>query len=274
MYVVNIKYMKRIKVIPIILFFFACLAAYGLFIEPNNIQLTHLYSGDIGLKKILENKTAVFLTDIHMGKTGGLEKKVLKLLKNIEPDFIFLTGDFVKWRGDYKPALSFLSQLKAPDGVYAVMGDYDYSNSRKSCLFCHNKGAGKFTDKHPVKFLRNNTTQIVLPSGKLVIAGFDGDYDEGRSNYNGAEIILSHSPLFFKDLKSDKEVLVLSGDTHGGQVPLPSLVWSVFGYEKNAKFNYGLFKDGKKTMYVSRGIGTSHIRFRLFCKPEVVVLHF
>ena len=69
---------------------------------------------------------------------------------------------------------------------------------------------------------------------------------------------------------------MLAGDTHGGQIPLPFPSWllRLIGYEKNASYSQGYFKKGNAKMYVSRGIGTSHIPIRLFRKPEIVVLHF
>jgi predicted MPP superfamily phosphohydrolase len=67
---------------------------------------------------------------------------------------------------------------------------------------------------------------------------------------------------------------MLAGDTHGGQVPLPAWFLRIAGYDKNVLYNQGLFEEGGKKMFVSRGIGTSHIPIRLFRKPEIVVLHF
>lgn len=252
----------------------ACLAFYGFFIEPEHLEVTHLWPDNPVLKDKLKGKIAVQLSDIHIKKIGSLEKRVLSLLEEIKPDFIFLTGDYVKWDGDYEPALSFLSQLKAKNGIYAVMGDYDYSNSRKSCLLCHEKGTGEVTKRYSIMFLRNTKTDIVLPKDKVTIAGIDKDYEDKAIDIAGANIVLSHSPLSFDEIKSEDEVLMLSGDTHGGQIPLPSWLWSILGYEKNARYDHGLFKEGKKTMYVNRGIGASHVRFRLFRKPEIVVLHF
>lgn len=86
-------------------------------------------------------------------------------------------------------------------------------------------------------------------------------------------ILLIHNPLLF-ELIADQDVLVLAGDTHGGQLPLPACLLKRLGYKKNALYSQGLFKKGKKQMFVSRGIGTSHIPVRLFRKPEIVALHF
>jgi predicted MPP superfamily phosphohydrolase len=46
------------------------------------------------------------------------------------------------------------------------------------------------------------------------------------------------------------------------------------GYKKTALYCEGIFKNGYKKMFVSRGIGTSHFPIRLFRQPEVVVFHF
>ena len=203
-----------------------------------------------------------------------MKKKLLEIIDEIKPDYIFLTGDYVKWGKGYDTALDFLSRLKAKAGIYAVMGDYDYSNSRKSCLFCHEKGAGEFTKDHNIKFLRNNKVDISLTDGKVSFAGIDREYEDGEKNIANSEIVLSHSPLFIDEFETENEVLILSGDTHGGQIPLPGVIWKLLCYEKNAKYSQGLFKKGNTSMYVSRGIGTSHIPFRLFRRPEVVVVHF
>jgi len=256
--------------------------AYGFGIEPCQLEVRHLEIKGAEFKKVLEGKIAVHLSDLHIDKIGGREQKVLKLIDELKPDLIFLTGDYVKWDGDYEPALNFLAKLKAKIGVWAVIGDYDYSVSRKSCLFCHIPGTGKPTKRHNVHFLRNSVEQVNLPNGQLLIAGLDEGFEETFLNgetlqssiKNAPGIMLSHNPLSFDQLDKDQHVIVLAGDTHGGQIPLPSWVWGLLGYEKNARYNQGYFQDGNKKMYVSRGIGTSHLPIRILRRPEIVVFHF
>ena len=105
------------------------LSIYALFIEPQRVKTSHLYINDTELSLILKNKKAVHISDLHINKIGFREKTALKIIEGIKPDLIFLTGDYVDWNGDYSPALMFLSKLEAPLGVWAVMGDYDYSFS-------------------------------------------------------------------------------------------------------------------------------------------------
>jgi len=261
---------------------FLMLVVYGIWIEPYQVDVQHLKIKDIRINKALEGKIAVHISDLHINNIGKREKKVLKIIEDLKPDLIFLTGDYVKWSGDYEQALTFLSKLKAHIGVWAVMGDYDYSCSRKSCLFCHEQGSGKPTRQHRIKFLRNEMERVSLSEGYVWLRGIDPNaelnYTPGEKTHFFKEkipaIILSHDPLTFNLIDKDQDVLMLAGNTHGGQIPLPSWLWSILGYEKCARYNQGFFREGRKRMYVSRGIGTSHLPLRILRPPELVVLHF
>jgi uncharacterized protein len=255
---------------------------YGVFIEPYQIEIHHVRIQDPFFEKFLGNKTVIQLSDLHIENIGKREQKILKILDNLKPDIIFLTGDYVKWKGNYEAALTFLSQLRAKIGIWGVMGDYDYSSSRKSCLFCHREGSKQFTQRYSIRFLRDSYELINLPEGTLRIEGIEFKKEYTNLSYGkslplkmiGPSIILSHSPLSFNLLDKKQNLFMLAGDTHGGQVPLPSWFSGIIGYEKNASYSQGYFKKGNAKMYVSRGIGTSHIPLRLFRKPEIVVLHF
>jgi predicted MPP superfamily phosphohydrolase len=273
------KVMKRFYLFAAI--FLIVFLVYG-YVETYRVKVTHMTVQEPGLVEVLHGKTIAHLSDLHMTALGYREKKVLDVLEYLKPDIIVLTGDYIGWSGNAGPALEFLAKLRAELGVYAVMGDYDYSVSRQSCLFCHKAGSGEKTRAHRVHMLKNKMETIGVNGGKLRILGLDeADRESDLSGIFSvleAEkkplIVLGHNPLQFDEIQKDIPLLMLAGDTHGGQLPLPSLVWRILGYEKNARYNKGLFLDGFKTMVVSRGIGTSHVPFRLFCPPEIVVYHF
>jgi len=260
----------------------ALLMIYGIFIEPYRIEVHHLYGEILPSKKALKGKIAVQLSDLHIGKPGKREDRVLALLNEIKPDFIFLTGDYISWGGDPQPALNFLSKLKARYGVWAVMGDYEYSNPRQSCVFCHQMSDGRPSGKPKVTFLRNTVVSVKLHEGKVLIGGYDMEShdflskEEAQNLFRSPkpDILLSHYPLIYDEFDNSREILILAGDTHGGQIPLPGWLWEIIGYENNAKYNMGWFIDGLKKMYVSRGIGTSLFPVRIMRRPEFVVFHF
>ena len=259
-----------------------CLAVvfYGFFIEPYRVAIHTISLRDGWRIPSLKDKVAIHLTDLHIHKMGKYEKHVLDIVAQIKPDFIFLTGDYVAWDGDYGPALAFLAKLEARYGIYGVLGDYDRNHARQSCLFCHgNTNYHECVPDHDILFLRNRVVCAPVVNGDVTIAGIDGN-DESiqkimeKIRADCPDIVLCHNPLVFDDIPSECDVLVLSGDTHGGQVWLPSWIWKFVGYEKNAKYSYGIFTQGHKKMIVSKGIGTSHLPFRLFCAPEILVYYF
>jgi len=124
--------------------------------------------------------------------------------------------------------------------------------------------------------------KINTPAGSVWIGGADREADRESINEENLTfpkektpaIILSHSPLIFDLINDNQNILVLAGDTHGGQVPLPSWLWKLLGYEKNTRYEQGWFESGMKKMYVTRGVGTSHLPFRFFRRPEITVFHF
>lgn len=263
----------------ILLFYF-----YQNFFSSQRLTINHVYIKQGNFSSALQGKVAVQITDIHIKGIGNKEREALRTIDTLKPDFLFLTGDYVEWNGDYEPALDFLSRLNMPGRTWAVMGDYDYSNSRKSCSFCHEKESGKPSKRHMVKFLKNDCDHAVFGIDTLIVCGVDGTLAGKLLSLSETKhlqekttgqttIVLSHSPLVFDLIGDSQDVLILAGDTHGGQIPLPKWVWRFLRYEK-MKYEEGWYEEGKKKMYVSRGLGTSHFPIRFMKPPEITVFHF
>jgi len=272
------KHILKIFIISLLVSVFV----YGRFIEPDRIRVTEIQIKNSFVSEGLKGKTIVHLSDLHLSGFGKPEIQILNRIDEIKPDLIFLTGDYIKWNGDNKAALKFLSRLKAEYGVYAVMGDYDYSDSKNSCLFCHEKASGAPTKQHHVTMLRNSSQRVHIKNQIIKIAGIDEGFDDDNTfkplkndeDNDDLVLLLSHSPLAFDTFPDKDKLFMFAGDTHGGQVRFPLWLFKLFGYQKNVRYNYGLFKKGDKTMYVTRGIGTSHFHFRLLCPPEIAVIRF
>ncbi len=253
---------------------------YGRYIEAEHVSVVTVSAQAHGMGVLPEGKKIVLLADLHLSGFGKREADILQAIDAIEPDLILLGGDYIQWHGAIDGAMTFLSRLSAPDGVYGVMGDYDYSDSRQSCLFCHEKNSGKPTRRHSVTWLRNSAHRLSIDGQDVWIAGIDNAYGGGAADLQQAidsrtpMLVLSHSPLAFDEFSENHPVFMLAGDTHGGQIRLPGWVYRMFGYQKNVDYNYGLFHRGDKTLYVTRGTGTSHVKFRLFCPPEIVEIQF
>lgn len=258
---------------------------YGFFREPNHVRLRTIVVQSGGLADHLAGKRAVLISDLHIGsRFHRAAAEALRMISELKPDLIFLTGDYVQWNGKtaaYENALDFMSRLKAPLGVYAVFGDSDYSFSRKSCEFCHEAGGYGPVTRHSVKFFKNSGKYIETDKGRVFIAGIDAgpglDEVTGIASLlpkDAPVILLAHSSVIFDSIDTGTDTLVLSGDTHGGQVLLPEVIWKLIKRKPDPEHMHGFFQERKKALYVTSGIGTSHLPFRLGVPPEVVVIQF
>jgi len=242
-----------------------------------------------------------FLSDLHIKNIGLREKKVLEILGEEKPGLILLGGDYITFRGSYQPAISFLQELQANHGIYAVMGNTDYSNENGSCILCHKKKSKKLKDGSNLIFLRNFATPLQLNGKVLNLIGLDDPVNKKadltaalqyrstaapqdgskvaapRSTphaFHGSTLLLSHSPEVFKEAANCGIDFLLCGHTHGGQIFLTKYLRKFIHFGPAFKFPKGFYQDQKTLMYVGRGVGTSFLPFRLGVKPEITFFTF
>ena len=82
-------------------------------------------------------------------------------------------------------------------------------------------------------------------------------------------ILLAHNPRIISLAARHGVSLVLSGHTHGGQVNIP-LLGTVYGRSpERLRYKIGWDRLGTTQIYVSRGIGTIVLPWRLRCPAEI-----
>lgn len=240
----------------------ACLAIDGFAIEPFAIEVTR--------HRVTANVTSplriAHLTDLHTDGPGRREREVLEILDREKPDVIAVTGDTVDG-GSLEVARPFFARLRAPLGIWVVRGNWENWRSPGD-------EAG---------FYRSTGATFLLNEGRLArpdvfIGGLD-DSMSGHSNMAQAfrdapagvfRLALFHSPEAF-DGAAGRFDLALAGHTHGGQVRVPWLgaPWLPPG---SGRYVQGWYTGTNTRMYVSRGVGTSILPVRLFCRPEVAIV--
>jgi predicted MPP superfamily phosphohydrolase len=235
------------------------------------------------LIEALDGMKLAHLSDLHIESMGLREKKVLEILKKEKPDLVFITGDSIGFKRPYEPAMIFFRQLEAPLGVYAVMGNTEYSNENGSCILCHEKRSRALKGKQNPMFLRNVLLPLKTNGNLLNIVGVDDPVNKKsylkaalrERNQKIPSILLAHSPEIFEEASNDGIDLLLSGHTHGGQIFITRYLRKIFPLiDPSLEFLSGFFQKGNTLMYVSRGIGTSYLPFRLGVKPEITLFTF
>jgi predicted MPP superfamily phosphohydrolase len=214
------------------------------------------------------------ISDIHHGLFLSREclAEAVHQTNRLDADIVALTGDFVSYsRANIGPAAEVLGRLRARYGVFAVLGNHDFR-----------VGADAITSalrRQRIEVLRNHHIALRFRGESLYLAGVD-DYGYGadmRRALRGvprdaATVLLAHNPRLISLASRHGVSLVLSGHTHGGQVNLP-LLGTVYGRSpEQLRYKIGWDRLGTTQIYVSRGIGTIVLPWRLRCPAEITHL--
>jgi hypothetical protein len=223
-----------------------------------------------GLPPNLEGTVIVGLSDLHLGSIRNEQwlEKVVSRVQAERPDMIVLLGDI--FEGHSRPPkeqAAGLKELKAPMGVWAVLGNHEFHDRDNSI-------ASLFRDAD-IRVLRNEKATI-RPG--LVLAGVDDLTSNHRSGSKadlvtltlaapqpGATVLLSHTPWNARKAAKAGAGLMLSGHTHGGQI------WP-FGHLVKMRYPLvsGEYDVDGMTVIVSRGAGSWGPPMRLWQPVEIV----
>ena len=225
------------------------------------------------------------ISDIHAGlwMPPSLIKRILSLCAAQNPDVVVLTGDVVTRRKSYPPGLRPLARVVtdyATDlareleilnprlGIYVVPGNHDLWDGDFGPI-------AEVLARAGVVSLLNKNVRL---SGGLPLIGTD-DLRAGWPAVHAAtagvspdeaQIILSHNPRLAA-LFRNRNALILSGHTHGGQVALPAR-FRVSPVDAGQSFyQRGWYRVGRAKLYVSSGAGTIGAPVRLGVRPEIAV---
>lgn len=230
-------------------------------------------------------------SDMHSGSFDSLErvKKGIEKMQAEEADLILFTGDMVNNKAEeVLPFIPVLSELKARDGKFSILGNHDYGDyipwaSREAKIENlyrlirnqHEAGFEMLLNEHV--FVRRGDERICIAGvenwGKPPfpqhgdLAGSLKGIDE-----NDFVVLMSHDPSHWdlEVLKNQKKVhLTLSGHTHGMQMgfDIPGLKWSPVKY-KYPRWS-GLYEELGRYLYVNNGFGFLGFPGRVGIYPEI-----
>lgn len=262
------------------------LVAYGSFLEPQMLVVTKR-TADLPLREPL---TIVAMGDFHVGPYKGRSsiERAVRAANAQLPDLIFLTGDYILGDDADLSALNALGELQASLGVFAVLGNHDVGHLRNPVsknmrikqdrsqeIRDHLTGLG-------IRVLVDENTQVSSGQSTIAIAGINDLWTRAEDLEAALDgipagmptILLSHNPGIILDERSRAADLIISGHTHGGQIRLPYIgALSFPATDLGREYVYGDFAiDDGTTLVITRGVGESSARARLFAWPEVLVL--
>ncbi|MDQ3192872.1 MAG: metallophosphoesterase [Bacteroidota bacterium] len=250
-----------------------------------------------GLPKAFDGLKIIQISDIHCGSFYSTDpvQRAVNIINSQKADMVFFTGDLVNdFAYEIERFTSILSQIKAPMGVFSVLGNHDYGDyprweSKEDKI--KNFISLVNTQKSMGWDLLRNENRIIEKNGeKIAIVGVEnfarttrnpryGDLGKALIGTEGIpfKLLLSHDPYHWSEevIKDYPKVnMTFSGHTHGMQfgVEIPGIKWSPvqYIYEQWA----GLYQKGRQYIYVNRGLGFIGYAGRVGILPEITVHEF
>jgi len=228
----------------------------------------------------LSGVRVAFLSDLHVGSPHWGLSRLHELVQRVNaerPDLILLGGDYLindVWFGSHveaDPIAMELGQLRAPLGVFAVLGNHDWWNNGP-------KVRAAF-EAHGVTVLDDEVRRIHFKGKNFCLLGVRDETERLRSAQKELElalpdmplVVLMHEPDLFADF-DERATLTLAGHTHGGQVDLPLLGRRIVPSRYGPRYAAGHIIEGGRHLFVTTGVGTSIIPVRFRVPPEIALL--
>lgn len=237
----------------------------------------------------------VQLSDIHTGSfmDNSALTKAFDIVMQQGADLIVFTGDLVN--NEARETQGFeevYARLKAPFGVYSVLGNHDYGDYKTDWAEGEKEENMRTLQRVQAnagwRLLLNEHVPLEKNGQKIALLGIENwgakmhftKYGKMNEAHKGTEnypykILLSHDPSHWEKQVQPEYPdvdLTLSGHTHGMQmgIEIPGFKWSPsqWFYKQWA----GLYKQNNQFLYVNRGLGFLGYPGRLGIWPEITVI--
>lgn len=275
------RWPKRLRIVfAVITLFLAGLAFWAFLIEPGRLVIRQQTIGIDNWPQPLDDLRIAVLSDIHVDDWFITEKKLRSIVhrtNQLEPDLIVILGDFTSsdgWvtsRVEPETFGAVLKDLRAPLGVYAVLGNHDW--------WFGGMKVRRGLEANGIKVLENEVALVDARGTSLWLVGF-ADLWTRPQRINDAVapvpegqalIGLTHNPDIFPRVPQRVQLL-LAGHTHGGQVRFPIIGSVVESSEYGDRWVRGHIFEDNHHLFVTTGIGTSIMPVRFGLPPEIVLL--
>ncbi len=222
------------------------------------------------------------ISDIQRdGRTTAAKlSECMRIVNELKPDIVFFAGDLITSGEKYiTSSAQAFSELEAPLGVYAAVGDHD--------IFSNKRMVVQSLTENGVHVIEDSTVSILVNGERVSITGITYTYRQkpnGDSLYiltNGHDsafkILVVHQPArSLVPIAAESEYdLVLAGHTHGGGIAFgfPSL-FLVAPASFKTPYVSGLFKVKSTYINVTNGVGFTLAPIRFHAPAEISLLIF
>lgn len=261
----------------IILALIAAAAAFLIKDSREDLEISRYEVKSQKLPESFDGFKIVQLSDLHGAEFGEDGMELVEKVKELEPDIIALTGDFVTDEGDLAAVKKLAGRLTELCPVYFVSGNHEFGSGLAVKV-------RNILERAGVKYLSNEYLTINRGEDEILLGGVEDPLayadmlspDELAQKMNDAapdafKILLGHRNYWMTEYPELPVDLIFCGHAHGGLIRIPG-VGGLIGTDRRLfpDFDAGEYNNGRYTLIVSRGLGNSVPIPRVFNRPEIV----
>lgn len=261
----------------IILALIAAAAAFLIKDSREDLEISRYEVASQKLPESFDGFKIVQLSDLHGAEFGEDGMGLVEKVKELEPDIIALTGDFVTDEGDLAAVEKLAARLAKLCPVYFVSGNHEFGSGLAVKV-------RNILERAGVKYLSNEYLTISRGEDEILLGGVEDPLayadmlspDELAQKMNDAapdafKILLGHRNYWMTEYPELPVDLIFCGHAHGGLIRIPG-VGGLIGTDRRLfpDFDAGEYNNGRYTLIVSRGLGNSVSIPRIFNRPEIV----
>lgn len=275
----EIKNHKLIKIILIFILFFVVVILYSRFIATKGLVVKEYKITNENFTNNFYGLKIVHLSDLHYLESTNKRdlEKIITEINLLKPDIVFITGDLYSRELSEEQQNDLqknLANINSNIGKYAIKGNHD--NDENWSTIISNTGFIDLNNSYDLIYNNNyssifiagiNTEDNINESMKEINNYLNENVE---TNYDNIvyKILLLHKPDTILKFDYSQYDLILGGHSHNGQVRLP-FIGSIYTPDGAKKYFDEYYKLGNTEMFISSGIGTSKLNFRLFNKPSI-----
>lgn len=275
-----------------------------------SIKTTRYFYWNKALPSALDGLRIVHLSDLQSEYFGKAQRRILEKTRAASPDLIVFTGDLTdRNHTDYQAGITLMEGLVKIAPVYYVDGNHELAlpveeisqmydvlegmgvvllrdrattftksgapqmrllGLSEETIYRAKISGGALREGEKCSREKVSDTEIDRQLVRECIAALLTDAGEGE---NAFTLLLVHEPQFLEVYAVPGINLIFAGHAHGGQIRLP-FTQGLFapGQGILPKLTSGMHQSGNSTMVISMGMGNSTFPFRVFNRPEVVVI--
>lgn len=261
----------------IILALIAAAAAFLIKDSRDDLEISRYEVKSQKLPESFDGFKIVQLSDLHGAEFGEDGMELVEKVKELEPDIIALTGDFVTDEGDLAAVEKLAARLVKLCPVYFISGNHEFGSGLAVKV-------RNILERAGVKYLSNEYLTINRGEDGILLGGVEDPLayadmlspDELAQKMNDAapdafKILLGHRNYWMTEYPELPVDLIFCGHAHGGLIRIPG-VGGLIGTDRRLfpDFDAGEYNNGRYTLIVSRGLGNSVPIPRVFNRPEIV----